>query len=164
MKKRLFPPQTTLEEARNWLMENAEDGAECPCCQQFVKIYKRRLNAGMARTLIWVANHSRPGEWLDLSSAPKFIHKNREHGKLAHWGILEQKPSDDPKKKDSGIWRATIEGRGFAMNIRKARSHVYLYDNKVLNFTDELVTVIDALGEEFDYEELMQATPDGLLR
>ena len=36
-------PETTLEEAKQFLRDRFENGAECPCCKQYVKLYKRKL-------------------------------------------------------------------------------------------------------------------------
>ena len=161
---RHFPPETPLGEVMDWLAANVEEGVQCPCCEQHAKVYKRKLNSGMARSLVWLVINTSPGEWIEISHAPNFIHKNREHSKLAHWGILEQQACDDTKKKDSGIWRVTDFGRDFAHERATTFSHVYLYNNHVLGFTTERVTVVDALGKDFDFQELMNATPDGRLK
>jgi hypothetical protein len=41
----------TITEAKDFLNENYKDGCICPCCNQTVKLYKRKLNSGMARVL-----------------------------------------------------------------------------------------------------------------
>ena len=41
----------TLDDAEQWVEDNREDGAECPCCGQLAKVYKRPLNVTMARGL-----------------------------------------------------------------------------------------------------------------
>jgi len=164
MKTKNFSAEATLGEAREWLSENVDEGALCPCCNQHAKIYTRKLNAGMARTLIWIVQNTGPEQWIDMSRAPKFIHKNREHGKLTHWGLLEAKPNEDGTKKDSGVWRATPSGRTFVQGVVSARSHVHLYDNEALGFADTKVTIQDALGEKFDFQELMSARRDADLQ
>jgi hypothetical protein len=42
----------TLEEAKTALQAGLRKGVICACCGQFAKIYKRKLNSSMARTLI----------------------------------------------------------------------------------------------------------------
>ena len=37
---------------KEFLRANYEKGCDCPTCGQFVKLYKRKLNSGMAKTLI----------------------------------------------------------------------------------------------------------------
>ena len=39
----------------------------------------------------------------------------------------------------------------------KVPSHVHLYDNSVVGWSDKMVTVVEALGKRFDYQELMSA-------
>jgi hypothetical protein len=42
----------TLAEAQDWLRERLPDGAKCPCCTQFAKVYRRKINSAMAWQLI----------------------------------------------------------------------------------------------------------------
>ena len=36
--------EMTLDEAKAWLRDQVDDGAHCPCCGQFAKVYKRRIH------------------------------------------------------------------------------------------------------------------------
>ena len=42
----------TLEEAKNWLRARIAKGATCPLCHKYAKLYKRKLNSGMAKFLL----------------------------------------------------------------------------------------------------------------
>ena len=42
----------SLGTAREWLRSQAKDGARCPCCRQYVKVYRRKLNSSMSRALM----------------------------------------------------------------------------------------------------------------
>jgi hypothetical protein len=150
-------PTTTIKEAKEWLIKNAQEGAVCPCCSQYVKIYKRKLNSGMARTLVWIVRSTDSYEWIEVAKkAPKYVLRSNEHGKLAHWGLVEQQPSTSAKAKNSGIWRATPDGIEFVYKKIDVPSHVFLYNNKVLRFSDTRTTIEEALGKNFDYQELMK--------
>lgn len=153
------PSTVTLEEAKVWLRGQVGTGNNCPCCNQFVKIYKRKLNSGMARTLIWIVSATQPDQWIAVAqTAPKEILRSNEHGKLVHWGLLEQQPlKKDSNAKCSGIWRATPAGRAFAQDLSSVPSHVYLYDNEVLRFSDAHTNIVKSLGKQFNYKELMSA-------
>jgi hypothetical protein len=159
--KRLFPywaPQKPLHEAREELELVAWGaGGDCPCCGQFTKVYKRKFNAGMARGLIWLVLLDEP-EWTDVPKlAPKWLIKIAgEFAKSAHWGLSEQKPTDDPNQKCSGLWRPTEKGANFVSDSLTIPTHVYLYDNAVIKFTQEETTIREALGKRFSYEELME--------
>ena len=42
----------TIAEAKQYLRKNFKEGTVCPCCDKYVKAYKRKLNSGIARALI----------------------------------------------------------------------------------------------------------------
>ena len=52
----------TIKEAKEHLRNNFEEGIDCPCCGQFVKLYKRKLNSGMAATLIRIVKFNGSSE------------------------------------------------------------------------------------------------------
>jgi hypothetical protein len=156
-----YSPEMDLCSARSLIDANAHSGIECPCCGQFARVYKRKFNAGMARALIWLVtlddNFPNP-EWTDVPKvAPKWLVKIAgEFAKAAHWGLSEQMVNDDPKKRCSGLWRPTEKGRNFVYSAITIPTHVYLYDNTVVKFSNEVTNVHDALGKKFDYGELMK--------
>ncbi len=81
-----------------------------------------------------------------------------DYAKLRHWGLAELKPNDDdPSKKDSGLWRPTEKGRRFAYRQIRVPRYVYLYKNKVMGFSEETISIEEALKVSFDYDDLMQA-------
>jgi len=131
--------------------------AICPCCDRLVKIYRRKLNSGMAHSLIWLvkAYQDNPG-WIDVQKkAPRYVVASREIGKLAHWGLVSQRENDDKTKRTSGLWRPTTQGIEFSKNLIPMESHVFLLDNEVQGFSKSQVYIQDALGSKFDYQEVM---------
>lgn len=156
----------TLEEAKQYLRENFEKGADCPCCLQFVKLYKRRLNAGACRALILMYRIERASEdfneWIHVQQefASRFgLNANSmDYSQAQWWGLIESKPNeDDPTKKDSGFWRLTDLGRSFVRGTWTVYSHARLYNNKCLGFVGTKQDIKQALGKKFDYEELMNS-------
>jgi len=154
------PPglRETQEEFHQKLHEG--DQLTCPVCDQNCKVYKRKLNSGMAAALCWLVRVF-DGGWIDVpSDAPRFVLRTKEYGTVRHWGLIEQRPNDDnPSKKESGLWMPTEEGIAFAKGQIRVPKHVYLYNNKPLQFSDEDTNIVEALGDKFDYAELMQPTP-----
>lgn len=69
--------EPTLEQAKQLLRDAVKIGEaiECPCCKQMVKIYKRKLNSGMAKALLLIYKISNP---LDFN----YIHVQNEFNKL----------------------------------------------------------------------------------
>jgi hypothetical protein len=155
-----------LKDARDLFFKEIETpaGTTCPCCDRYAKLYKRKLNTGMVRTLVWLyMRNAKFGAyaWIDVPrTAPRRTLNSAETGKLAHWGLAENKPNeDDPSKKHTGFWRITRRGRRFVQGRIRIPSHVYLYDNERWGMTTETkVNIEDALGEPFDYQELMEAS------
>lgn len=160
---------TTLEDAKKWLRVRFGKGASCPCCGQFVKLYKRSLSKSSAYVLLLIACYFRGDpveEWLHV---PSYIaemvsdHPRRaaavrgDWAKLKYWGLIEEKP--DIRADGSprvGYWRLTQLGRDFVNRKVKVASHIYIYNGEPLQrAVDEQITIDDALTTEFSYAEIM---------
>ena len=164
-------PNASLEDAKKWLRQRFGKGATCPCCNQFVKLYKRPFNKSMAYVLLLMARYYRRievknDEWLHVPSyiAEVAVGNPRraaavrgDWAKLKFWGLIEEKP--DVRADGSprvGYWRLTPLGRQFVAREVKVPSHVYIYNSEPLQrAVDEQITIDDALGTEFSYAEIM---------
>ena len=148
---------TTLREAKDKVLQERAKGITCPCCGQLAKMYVRKLNSGMAATLIRMYRFNR----LNYSHVKSFLldHKlknNHDWTLLKHWGFIEEFPdNDDPAKKSSGVWRITPTGEMFINREIPAPSHIKLYNNELIGFTGSQTTIVAALGRHFNYQELM---------
>lgn len=158
------PSTVTLQQAKDWLKAHVRDGAECPCCRQFAKVYRRKLNSLMVRSLIWLVRASGPQlRWVEVQRlAPRWlVGSGGTLPKTAYWDLAETRlkdPTDPGKGKDSGIWRPTPTGVAFVNGAIRMPSHVLLYDGRVLSLDNSAdVDVHEALGNRFDYNELMRA-------
>ena len=80
-----------------------------------------------------------------------------DYSVMKHFGIIEPRISEGGKK-DSGYWRLTREGIDFVSNGKKVNKHVLIFDNKKQGFSDEFTTIQEALGDKFDFQELMKQT------
>lgn len=140
------------------LREIAKAGPDkCFCCGGITRLYRRKLNSGMAAALCWVvANHGR--EWVHMpTQAPRRVLRNGNHTKLPHWGFMEAKPNDDPSKKDSGYFRATSLGEQFARGRITTQSHAFIRSpgDVLEGFETTTISVWEALGKHFSYAQLM---------
>ena len=130
----------------------------CDCCGGKTKLYRRKLNSGMAAALCWlVANHDL--EFAHIAQgAGVIILRNRDYSKLELWGLIEQKYNNDPAKRTSGVWRATAAGKDFALRKTRVASHIYVLSpgQKVLGWEPATTNVVEALGGDFNYHELMR--------
>ena len=143
----------TLEEAKQWLRERVNEGTHCPCCGQFAKVYRRRINSGMALSLITMYRRNRH-EWIYIPG--NIPAKSREEGKLAYWKLVEE--SDEPREDGgrAGWWRVTGKGASFIYQHIKVPKYALVYDATLLGLDDrEMVDIQNCLGAHFDLAELM---------
>jgi hypothetical protein len=144
----------TLGIARAWLRNRVEAGAACPCCRQFAKVYRRKVNSGMARSLIrmYRADPERGYVYIpDLGS------RSREEGKLRYWGLVEEERTRREDGGRAGYWRVTDLGEAWVLDRITIPSHARVYDSRCLGLDDtQRVSIRDALGNHFNYDELMR--------
>lgn len=146
----------TLGEAREKLRTMVEDGADCPCCSQRAKVYKRRLNAGMAASLVklWRATGRQPGVFWHGPSLPGDTH---EISQLSWWGLIVDEPTRRPDGGRTGWWAVTAEGERWLNGWATCYSHAHVYDGRCLRLDGRQLTVQQALGKGFDFRELMDS-------
>lgn len=154
----LDPEQVTLADAKQWLRNHVRDGADCPLCKQFAKIYRRKLNSTMARGLIWLVKESGSScAWVDYARiGPQWLQK--KGGTLAtleHWELVESQPNTDSAKRASGIWRPTVRGIQFVRGALAVEQYAIIYSNQCLSLDGDKFGIRDALGSHFNYQELM---------
>lgn len=146
----------TLHEARAQVEQAAWDGIECPCCGQLAKIYKRKFNSNMAVFLISLVQMTltEPNGWVHHSQCK---YRGRDYSYIEAWGLAGTRPSRDSEKRMSGYWKPTPMGLAFTMEQLLIPSHIHLYNNIVVGVEQTKVTIRDALGDKFNYDELMGA-------
>ena len=141
----------SLWEARVWLRRRLAKGAECPCCEQFAKIYRRRLDSGVTKTLLLMWKHSKT-DWVDVKrEIPQA--GNGHMGMLNYWGFVERAAARN------GVWRITPAGEQFLLGHTTTPSHAEIYNGKLQRLSGDQINVKDALGSKFDYDELMLDNP-----
>lgn len=152
----------TLEEGKQFLRDNWEKGARCPCCTQFVKIYKRRIHHTMARMLINLY-------LLDLKES-RFYHTTEiqkelklsgtaDFAKLVYWELIEElEENQNENTKTSGFWKITEKGRLFVQNKISVPSHAKIFDARLLGFEGDQVSIKESFGKFFNYSELMKGS------
>ena len=155
----------TLQEAKEYLRENFTEGTGCPCCGQFVKLYKRKISSTASRMLIKL-NSFGVGEndgYHHVGELAKGICPtgSGDFSKLSYWRLVEEKENIDGDKRNSGIWRITPRGVLFVENKLKIPSHVYIFNRKKMfsvgnrGFSEKTISIVDTLGKKFSYKELM---------
>jgi hypothetical protein len=144
---------TTLAEAREWLRVRVDDGETCPCCEQFAKVYRRKLTAPVARVLIAMYRHNRDG-WVYL---PALGLSRGDEAKARYWDLIEGLDGErDDGSKRVGTWRLTGKGIAFVRNQIRVPKYARIYDGRCLNMDPaETVCITDVLGTRFNYADLM---------
>lgn len=156
----------TLAEAQKYVQDHRHDGTTCPCCDQFVKVYRRTITSTMARGLIELyravqdSNEYVHLETLAGNDARRVRVWRGDFTKLRFWNFIEPQPLDSnagDEKKDAGVWRLLDQGRQFARGEIMIASHAYVFNNTVLEYEQKSqITIHDALGKNFDYGKLMK--------
>ena len=149
----------TLAFAKQWLRDRIEKGTRCPCCNQMAKIYQRRINAGMAYGLcLFFRAHGATDAYVHVPSQTELSRLGGDWAKLALWGLVEERPSDDPGLgPHGGWWRLTKLGARFVAGQCRVPAFVYVYDGAVMSRSkDKTVSIHEALGAKFSWKELMR--------
>ena len=140
--------------------------SRCVHCGNVVRTYKRKFNQGMAMTLLcmrrWQLLHRPPDGWMNLNRLEGFggfnPSQSRENGRIAMWGLIEEKPNEATGKRTSGCWRLTQAGFQFTGNALVISECVVETNNQWEKYEGKAVTIADCLanGMQFSYPELMQ--------
>jgi hypothetical protein len=146
----------SLGDARAWLRERVEEGAECPCCTQFAKVYKRSITSSQGRALV-VQYRQFQREWahlpeLRMLQGPQ--HSNEEP-KLRYWGLLEEESDRREDGGRAGWWRLTELGERFVHEEVRVPKYARVYDGRCLGLKGDPVDIKDVLRNRFDLGELM---------
>lgn len=137
---------------RSHVMHNLDKGVTCPGCHQHAQAYKRKLNAGQAKSLIDMYRAGGKG-WVDVTEVTD--RRSREEGKLAYWGLVEEFYEGRPDGGRPGLWRVTDLGEQFVLGKVDVQSHAKVYNGQCLGLYGQKVSIATVLGTRFNYAELM---------
>lgn len=143
----------TIAEGRAWLETVMYDeGGECPCCSQNVKVYRRKITASMARVLIDM-HRDHGTAWVHL---PSIRSAGQDEVLTRHWALIARDADRRPDGSTrTGWWRLTPEGVAWVTGQTTVPKYAVIYDNRCLELEGDPVTIHDALGDRFDYADLM---------
>jgi hypothetical protein len=156
----------TVQEVRDYITVKRGEGLVCPCCDRWLKVYRRKFNGTMARSVIWVAYQRQRqilsggnSDWVHVQKlAPAWLLRSKQLSITSKWDLVRAMPNENnPKVKGSGWWRETEKGLSFVRNQAPIPEYAYLYNNSVIGFSEELVYARDTLPVGFDYRDIMDA-------
>lgn len=146
---------------RLWRITIEADGGHCPVCDRWGKIYARPINKTMALSVLWLAQtqtaqkNAGKGDWVNVPIvAPRWLVRSNQLPTMRWWNMVERQPSEDPKRKHSGLWRCTDTGLRFAFNNAPVPARVLTYNDSVEGYSEEQTT-FSACVEDFDYSGVM---------
>ena len=100
---------------------------------------------------------SRPDDWIPVRELGVSTNGG-EFAQLLHWGFIEDVAArNDWKARRSGLYKITETGKQFVTGAIDAPGHAFTYNQTLYGFSDGRTTIKQALGDAFDYAELMSA-------
>jgi hypothetical protein len=153
-----MPPNgsDTLDDAQAWLRKRVDHGERCPCCTQFAKVYRRKIGSRQAWALITFYRRRA----LDWGYAPEVLpataSSQSDFSKLRYWGLIESSNEQRDDGGPAGWWRVTSLGEQWVHVACAVPMYARVYDNRCLGLVGDPVTIRDALGTRFNYDDLMR--------
>lgn len=149
----MISPTDTIAAGKLWLRARLDQGEHCPLCNQNAKMYRRKINSGMAASLIHMHRIAPTGGWVHVHAIGAH---SREEGKLAYWGLAEEQTGAGMHGGRAGYWRVTDKGRAFLKGTMTVPKYAKVYNGQCYGLEGDLVSIKDALGTKFNYDELMR--------
>lgn len=150
------PPAVTetIQAGKDWLLARVRKpgGATCPLCDQHAQMYRRKINAGMAHSLIRMYRINGT-DWVHVPTS--IGARSREEGKLAYWRLVEEQVGKGLHGGRAGYWRVTAFGEKFLRAQEKVPTYALVYNGRVMGYEGAMISIKDALGTKFNYNDLM---------
>lgn len=145
----------SLVRARADLREDMWEGTECPCCGQYARVYRRKVNANCARKLIaaYRLHGTQPFYLPGLLASLRL--PGRDESLLHYFRLIQETDSRRDDGGRAGWWRVTGLGVGYVKGLQQIPKYAQVYNGKVLGYDVPMVSIQDALGERFDLQELL---------
>jgi hypothetical protein len=128
----------------------------CPCCEQRVQTYRRKIDSYMAACLVRMYRHAPDGEWFDKREVLRgYLTAARTEGLLRYWNLLDEATAED-LPRHVGMWRVTPDGGRFARGVIRVREYALLYNGCCRGLDGGFVHISDCLGDRFDLRALLE--------
>lgn len=145
-------------------MEPTEEGCRCPACNQYVKLYHRKITSSMAYGLILIfrENRKNDNQYIHLWNFFKSLNipsaiMTGDIMKLRYWGLLERKNGErEDGSNRVGFYRITEKGKEFVNGNILVPKEAKVFNSKFFGFAGDKISIKQALKSKFNYEELMK--------
>jgi len=142
-------------------LADAEPGesVDCPVCLRPHRSYRRKLNSGMAATAIklYRLGGGNAMDWVNVVRLfPDTTHRGGEWAQIRHWGLAMPRDKRNHAQNSPGDWRLTPLGVAFVEGRLEVPRYIETRDGVLLGKSDETTSIMGALGNAFDYAELLR--------
>jgi len=162
----------TLEEARTQVMASLDEGSQCPCCDQYARMYKRRLPPAAIKGLLGLYSLAREDghdyyhikDIYETSYAKDVLNIGSIFGLCAHFGLMisEVREKDEDNLGEpvtcSGMWKITELGIDFIEGRKGIHKYILMYNGEVLGRSETFVNIDEALNHPFNYAEIFETS------
>lgn len=131
----------------------ADEGVSCPCCNQLVQRYRRRLHAEMARFLyrLYQADRDEPGLSFHVRLLnPATAEASTDAAYLVHWGLVT--------KDGCGSYAITEKGREFCQGTIYVPERIDLLCGQFERLSGKMICILDVLGRPVSVEDISRKT------
>ena len=167
------PTREEIQRVQRFFARRLDEGADCPCCTRYAQRQRRPLGCGPARWLIELVYLSDAGQPIPTGTVLKNLKGKNISGTdatsvLPLYGMIaaatnpEASVNPPPpsatgiaKARTSGFWRPTQLGRDFVFDKVKVPAKVVTCLGSPEAFEGEPITIREALGKKFNYDEIM---------
>ena len=173
----------TIEEAKEYIRigSKSNKGVICPCCEQFVKVYKRKITSAAAKALMLLIQETVRLNKFTNELVYSEVHIQdffagiglrataMDYIQLERFGLIQKVPDDRTEKekkeiKNVGLYFVTDRGYKFATNQIAIEKYHYVLNNKSIGVSKvDKVRVYECLKEKHTYADLMKGIPIKLL-
>jgi len=138
-------------------------GAKCDCphCGRYAQVYKRHINATIAKQLIMLMELGGHGNnYVHASNLiPDGQTGQGDLTKAKYFGLIKAMPENSDAKKSSGYWSLTEDGKLFVTGKKAIPSHLFVFDDNVIGKSEDKIFIADALESGgFNYSDLIKGT------
>lgn len=141
-----------------WRKKIEAKGGHCPVCDRWGRIYGRKINRTMAKSLVWICQAEADDDgWIDVpAQGPRWLVQSNQLPTLKWWGLVERRSNEGKNKtKHSGLWRPTAMGLDFVNSGIRIPEQVFTYNDEVQGYGTATVTLRDCFKDNFDYNDTM---------
>jgi hypothetical protein len=142
------PKDVSLQDARDFLAVNQDEGVQCPCCNQTLKVYKRTIYSTTASWLQLLVAASCEGEDFVFVDVKDIDARGGDYAKLRHWGLVRPSPTGS----NSGWWKPTEAGVEFVKGSLEVPRDAFIVNNTLVGFSEVYVTMSEALGQGLEFD------------